>query len=159
LPARRYRHPGDVIRLIAAAVVLAVAGAVAALVPSALLRPDAAEVSGTGPGTAAGQVLAGLVQVTIAGAAVVLLVAGLRRRRFRVIATVAGGFVAAAVLTAAIMYLTGQGALGTLTEGLRRPSWFLGAGFPVPAVFAGLAAVAVAAAPWLSRPWRRTAWA
>src|SRR5438552_3202377 len=51
--ARRYRHPGDVIRLIAAAVVLAVAGAVAALVPSALLRPDAAEVSGTGPGTAA----------------------------------------------------------------------------------------------------------
>src|SRR5205814_9299895 len=133
LPARRYRHPGDVIRLIAAAVVLAVAGAVAALVPSALLRPDAAEVSGTGPGTAAGQVLAGLIQVTIAGAAVVLLVAGLRRRRFRVIATVAGGFVAAAVLTAAIMYLTGQGALGTLTAGLRRHSWLLGAGFPDPA--------------------------
>ena len=103
--------------------------------------------------------LTGLVQVTIAGAALVLLVAGLRRRRFRVIATVAGGFVAAAALTAVIMYLTGQGALGTLTAGLRRHSWLAGAGFPDPAVIAGLAAVAVAAAPWLSRPWRRTAWA
>jgi glycosyltransferase 2 family protein len=159
LPARRYRHPGDVIRLIAAAVVLAVAGTIAALVPSTLLRPDAVEVSGTGPGTAAGQVLTGLVQVTIAGAALVLLVAGLRRRRFRVIATVAGGFVAAAALMAAIMYLTGQGALGPLTAGLRRHSWLGGAGFPDPPVIAGLAAVAVAAAPWLSRPWRRTAWA
>ena len=84
LPARRYRHPGDVIRLIAAAVVLAITGTIAALVPSAPLRPDAAAISGTGPGTAAGQVLTGLVQVTIAGAALVLLIAGLRRRRFRV---------------------------------------------------------------------------
>ncbi|HEY7144741.1 MAG TPA: hypothetical protein VH637_10865, partial [Streptosporangiaceae bacterium] len=93
------------IRLIAAAAVLAVAGTIAALVPSAVLRPDATEISTTGPGTVAGQVLTGLVQVTIAGAALVLLVAGLRRRRFRVIATVAGGFVAAAALMAAIMYL------------------------------------------------------
>ena len=159
LPARRYRHPGDVIRLIAAAVVLAITGTIAALVPGGALRPDAAAISGTGPGTAAGQVLTGLVQVTIAGAALALLIAGLRRRRFRVIATVAGGFVAAAALTAVIMLLTGQGALGALTAGLRRHSWLAGAGFPDPAVIAGLAAVAVAAAPWLSRPWRRTAWA
>ena len=101
------------IRLIAAALVLAVTGFSRA-VPSAALRPDAAEVGGTGPGTATGQVLTGLVQVTIAGAALVLLVAGLRHRRFRLIATVAGGFVAAAALTAVIMYLTGQGALGAL---------------------------------------------
>jgi undecaprenyl-diphosphatase len=159
LPATRYRHPGDVIRLIAAAVVLAVAGTFAALVPGTMLRPDAAEIGSTGPGTAAGQVLIGLVQVTIAGAALVLLLAGLRRRRFRVIATVGGGFVAAAVLTAVIMLLTGQGALGALTAGLRRHSWLAGAGFPDPAIIAGLAAVAVAAEPWLSRPWRRTAWA
>jgi undecaprenyl-diphosphatase len=159
LPATRYRHPGDVIRLIAAAVVLAAAGTVAALVPSSLLRPDAAEISGTGPGTAAGQVLTGLVQVSMLVAALVLLAAGLRRRRFRVIATVAGAFVAAAALMTAIMYLTGQGPLGPLTAGLRQHSWLGGAGFPNPAVIAGLAAVAVAAEPWLSRPWRRTAWA
>src|ERR1019366_3661302 len=41
---------------------------------------------------------------------------------------------------------------------LRQGSWLTGAGFPDPAVLAGLAAVAVAAAPWLSRPWRRAAW-
>jgi len=33
-----------------------------------------------------------------------------------------------------------------------------GAAFPAPALFASAAAVAVAAAPWLSRPWRRAAW-
>ncbi len=159
LPATRYRHPGDVIRLIVAALVLAVAGTIAALGPSGLLNPAEATVSGVGAGTTVGRVLTGLVQVTIAGAAVVLLAAGLRRRRFRVIATVAGGFIGAAALTAAIMYLTGQGALGTLPAGLRQHSWLAGAGFPDPAVIAGLAAVAVAAAPWLSRPWRRTAWA
>ena len=131
LSATRYRHPGDVIRLIATALVLAVTGTIAALVPSAALRPDAAEVGGTGPGTAAGQVLTGLVQVTIAGAALVLPVAGLRRRRFRVIATVAGGFAAAAALMAVIMYLTGQGALGPLTAGLRRHSWRWGRASPI----------------------------
>ena len=55
LSATRYRHPGDVIRLITAALVLAVAGVIAALVPSAALRPDAAEVGGTGPGTQPGR--------------------------------------------------------------------------------------------------------
>jgi glycosyltransferase 2 family protein len=159
LPATRYRHPGDVIRLIVAALVLAVVATIAALSPSALLSTSATTVSQAEPSTAAGQVLTGLVQVTIACAALVLLVAGLRRRRFRVVATVAGGFVAAAALTTAIMYLTGQELLGPLPAVLRRGSWLGGAGFPSPAVIAGLAAVAVAAAPWLSRPWRRTAWA
>ena len=42
---------------------------------------------------------------------------------------------------------------------LRQGSWLTGAGFPDPALLAGLAAAAVAASPWLSRPWRRTAWA
>ena len=157
LAPARYRHPGDVIRLIAAALVLAVAAVVAALLP-ALLRPAAA-VTGVGPATAAGQVLTGLVQVMIAAAALVLLVAALRHRRFRVLATVAGGFAAAAALMAGIAYLAGPGGSAGLPAGLRQGSWLVGAGFPDPAVLAGLAAVAVAAAPWLSRPWRRAAWA
>jgi glycosyltransferase 2 family protein len=158
LAPTRYRHPGDVIRLIAAAVVLAAAAVVAALLP-ALLRPAAA-VTGVGPATAAGQVLTGLVQVMIAAAALVLLAAALRYRRFRVLATVAGGFAAAAALMAGITYLAGPG--GPAPAGLRQGSWLAGAGFPDPAVLAGLAAVAVvavAAAPWLSRPWRRASWA
>ena len=158
LPATRYRHPGDIIRLIAAAGALIVAGTVAALAPAAWLRPGAAAVSGAGLRTATGQVLTGLVQVTIAGAALILLVAGLRGRRWRVLATVTGGFVLAGALMTAIMYLTGQSALASLPAGLRQGSWLAGAGFPDPAVIAGLAAVAVAAAPWLSRAWRRAVW-
>ena len=103
--------------------------------------------------------LTGLVQVTIAAAALVLLAAALRYRRFRVLVTVAGGFAAAAALMAGITYLAGPGGSAGLPAGLRQGSWLTGAGFPDPAVLAGLAAVAVAAAPWLSRPWRRAAWA
>ena len=157
LPPTRYRHPGDVIRLVAAALVLAVAVVIAALFP-ALLRPAAAAVTGVGPATEAGQVLTGLVQVTIAAAALVLLVAALRYRRFRVLVTVAAGFVAAAAVMAGITYLAGPGGSAGLPAGLRQGSWLTGAGFPDPAVLAGLAAVAVAAAPWLSRPWRRACW-
>ena len=146
LAPARYRHPGDVIRLIAAALVLAVAAVIALLLP-ALLRP-AAVVTGVGPATATGRVLTGLVQVMIAAAALVLLAAALRYRRFRVLATVAGGFAAAAALMAGITYLAGPG--GPAPAGLRQGSWLAGAGFPDPAVLAGLAAVAVAAAPWLS---------
>ena len=103
--------------------------------------------------------LTGLVQVMIAAAALVLLAAALRYRRFRVLVTVAGGFAAAAALMAGITYLTGPGGSAGLPAGLRQGSWLAGAGFPDPAVLAGLAAVAVAAAPWLSRPWRRACWA
>ena len=156
LPPTRYRHPGDVIRLIAAASVLAVAAVTAALLP-AMLRPSAAAITAVGPATAAGRVLTGLVQVTIAAAALVLLAAALRYRRFRVLATVAGGFAAAAALKAGITDLAGPGG-PALPVALRQGSWLTGAGFPDPALLAGLAA-AVAASPWLSRPWRRACWA
>src|SRR4029077_3781592 len=73
LAPARYRHPGDVIRLIAAGLVLAGAVVIAMLLPS-LLRPAAA-IAGVGSATEAGQVLTGLVQVMIAAAALVLLVA------------------------------------------------------------------------------------
>ncbi len=159
LPSARYRHPGDVIRLIIAVAVLAVAGAIAALAPDALLSTRTAAITGIRPGTAAGRVLTGLVQVTIAAAALVLLAAALRYRRFRVLATVLGGFLAAAALMTAVTYLAGHGNPFAVPAGLRHASWLTGAVFPDPAVIAGLAAVAVAAAPWLSRPWRRAAWA
>ncbi len=158
LPPARYRHPGDVIRLIVAGGVLAAAAVTAALLP-ALLRPAAAAITAVQLATPAGQVLTGLVQVTIATVALVLLVAALRYRRFRVLATVTSGFAAAAALMAGISYLAGPGGSAGLPAGLRQGSWLIGAGFPNPAVLAGLAAVAVAAAPWLSRPWRRAAWA
>jgi glycosyltransferase 2 family protein len=148
----RYRQPGDVIRLIAAGSVLAAAAAVAALLP-ALLRPAA--ITAVGPATPAGRLVTGLAQVTIAAAGLVLLTAALRYRRFRVLVTVAGGFAAAAALLAGITYLTGPGDSAVLRHG----SWLTAAGCTSPALLAGLAAVAVAAVPWLSRPWRKVAWA
>jgi glycosyltransferase 2 family protein len=156
LAPARYRHPGDVIRLIVAVLVLAAAAVIAALLP-ALLRPAAA-VTGVGSATAAGRVLTGLIQVMIAAAALVLLAVALRHRRFRVLVTVAAGFTVAAALMAAITYLAGPGGSTGLPAGLRQGSWLAGAGFPDPAVLAGVAAVVVAAAPWLSRPWRRASW-
>ena len=72
--------------------------------------------------------------------------------------TVAGGFVMAAALMTGILDLTGPGPAGRarrVAAGLLAD----GAAFPNPAAIAGLAAVAESAAPWLSRPWRRTAWA
>ena len=48
LPPTRYRHPGDVIRLVAAAWVLVVAVVIAALLP-ALLRPLRPRSPGSGP--------------------------------------------------------------------------------------------------------------
>src|SRR3984885_959645 len=151
LAPMRYRQPGDVIRLIAAGSVLAAAAAVAALLP-ALLRPAA--ITAVGPATPAGRLVTGLAQVTIAAAGLALLAAALRYRRFRVLVTVAGGFAAAAALLAGITYLTGPADSAVLRHG----SWLTAAGFTSPALLAGLAAVAVAAVPWLSRPWRRAAW-
>ena len=95
LPPTRYRRPGDVIWLIAAAGGLAAAAVLAALVP-ALLRPAVAAVSAVGPVTAAGRALTGIGQLTIGAAAAAGLAAVLRYRRFRVLVTVAAGFLAAA---------------------------------------------------------------
>ena len=144
-------------RLVVGVWVLVVAAVVAGLLPG-LLRPSAAAVAGVGAGSGAGRVLTGLVQVSVVAAVLVLVVAALRYRRFRVLATVAGGFVVAVALMAGISYLAGPGGSAGLPAGLRQGWWLAGAGFPDPAVVAGLAAVVVAAAPWLSRAWRRAAW-
>ena len=157
LPASsRYRHPGDVIRLISAALLLA-----CSLVRlmgrasggfSARPRPCP---SGLGP---AGRVITGLVQVACLAAVAVVVAATLRRRRFRLLAGLAAGAVAAAILAAGIFLLIGGQRPAALTAHLARGSWLAGAAFPAPALFASAAAVVVAAAPWLSRPWRRAAW-
>src|SRR5690348_11457289 len=155
LPSSRYRHPGDVIRLISAGLLLAGAFAASAAAFRWLLG-QAAPVPG-GLGTA-GLVITGLVQVACLAAVAVVIAATLRRRRFRLLAGLAAGAVAAAGLTAGIFALFGGERPAALTANLARGSWLAGAAFPAPALFASAAAVVVAAAPWLSRPWRRAAW-
>src|SRR4051812_43946503 len=58
----RYRHPGDVIRLIISALVLAASLVVAFIAPDRLLGIQATTVSGLEPNTTAGELLVGLVQ-------------------------------------------------------------------------------------------------
>jgi len=151
----RYRHPGDVIRLIAAGILLACALAASAIASRYLLGPAASVPGDLG---SAGRVTTGLVQVAWLAAGAVVVAATLRRRRFRLLAGLAAGAAAAAVLATAIFALFGRERPAALTADLARGSWVTGAAFPAPALFASAAAVVVAAAPWLSRPWRRVAW-
>src|SRR6185295_6201967 len=155
LPSSRYRHPGDVIRLISAGLLLAGAFAASAVAFRWLLGPAASVPGGLGT---AGQVITGLVQVACLAAVVVVVAATLRRRRFRLLAGLAAGAVAAAGLTAGILALLGAGRPATLTANQARGSWLASTAFPAPALLAAAVAVVVAAAPWLSRPWRRAAW-
>src|SRR5580704_2349813 len=151
----RYRHPGDVIRLIAAGLLLACSFVASWVASRWLLGPASSVPDDLGP---AGGVITGLVQVAFLVAAAVVVAATLRRRRFRLLAGLAAGAVAAAALAAGIFALLGGHRPAALTANLARGSWLTGAAFPAPALFASAAAVVVGAAPWLSRPWRRVAW-
>ena len=155
LPSSRYRHPGDVIRLISAGLLLAGAFAASAVAFSWLLGPAASVPGGLGT---AGQVITGLVQVACLAAVVVVVAATLHRRRFRLLAGLAAGAVAAAGLTSGILALLGAERPATLTANQARGSWLASTAFPAPTLLAAAVAVVVAAAPWLSRPWRRAAW-
>jgi len=154
-PSSRYRHPGDVIRLISAGLLLAGALIASVIAFRWLLGPGASVPGGLDP---AGRVITGLVQVACLAAAAVVIVATLRRRRFRLLAGLAAGAVAAAGLAAGIFAMLGGERPAALTAHQASGSWLAGAAFPAPALFASAAAVVVAAAPWLSRPWRRAAW-
>jgi undecaprenyl-diphosphatase len=157
LAPSRYRHPGDVIRLIAGGLLLIAAIAVVSLASGRLLGPGASGV--TWPGShPAGRLLVGLVQVGLVIAAAVVTAASLRQRRFRLLAGLAAGAVAAGAALAGILYLLGDQHPPAVAVVDGRDGWLASASFPGPPLLAGAVAVTVAGAPWLSRPWRRTAW-
>ena len=93
LPRTRYRHPGDVIRLIGSGLVLAGMLAAVALAPDRLTGPGAATVTWLGSDPA-GRVLTGLAQVAVVLAAAAAVAAALWHRRFRLLAGLAAGAVA-----------------------------------------------------------------
>jgi hypothetical protein len=153
----RYRHPSDVIRLILGGLALLVAIVVIALASDQLLGPDADTVDGVEPSTDAGHIIVGIVQIIAVGAFVLAAAAELRHRRFRLVATVAGAAVLAGLLFVGITRLLGDERPRDLSEALDSGSWLASAHFPSAAWLAAGVAIAVALAPWLSRPWRRFA--
>lgn len=145
------------IRLIIAGLVLAGALAVSVAAHATYAGASAAAVTAVAPSTVAGGVLAGLVQVLFAAAAVAAVIVTLRYRRFRLLVSLAAGAILASAVLIGIIYLAGGARPRALAAG--GPwSWLTGASLAGPAVLAAAAAGTVAAAPWLSRPWRRAAW-
>ena len=158
LPPARYRHPGDVIRLITAGLVLAAALAVTITTHATYAGASAAAVTALAPAALAGRVLAGLVLAVLVTAAAAAVAVTLRYRRFRLLAGLAGAAVLASAVVIGFIRLAGGQRPRDLTAGAGQWPWLTGGSPAGPALLAAAVAVTVAAAPWLSRPWRRAAW-
>ena len=158
LPPARYRHPGDVIRLITAGLVLAGALAVTITTHATYAGAGAAAVTALAPAALAGRVLAGLVLAVLVTAAVAAVVVTLRYHRFRLLAGLAGAAVLASAVVIGFIHLAGGQRPRDLAAGAGQWPWLTGGSLAGPALLAAAVAVTVAAAPWLSRPWRRATW-
>src|ERR1700750_740744 len=108
VPSSRYRHPGDVIRLIAGGLLLIAALAAVALAPSQLVGTDASAVTWRGADPA-GRALVGLVQVAFVVAAAAIVAFTLWRRRFRLLISLAAGAMVAGGALAGILNLVDGG--------------------------------------------------
>ena len=151
----RYRHPGDVIRLISGIALLGCSLAASAAASRWLLGPAAPVPDGLSP---ASRIITGVVQVACVATVALVVAATLRHRRYRLLGGLTAGAAAAAAIVAGIFYLLGDQHPDALAGNLARGSWLASAAFPGPPLIACAAAVVVAASPWLSRPWRRAAW-
>jgi undecaprenyl-diphosphatase len=158
VPPSRYRHPGDVLWLIAAGLLLLLVLTVSVIAADALWGADAAVVAGVEPDTAVGRILVGLVQGIAVLAPVVVAGALLWFRRFRLLATLVGTAVAAAAGWAGLVLLLSPDGPARVAASQGSAGWLFGAGFPGPAAVAAAVGVTLAASPWLSLPWRRVAW-
>jgi uncharacterized protein (TIRG00374 family) len=158
LPPARYRHPGDMIRLIVAGFVLTGSLAVNFAAHATYAGASAFAVTALRTSTLTGRVLAGLVQVAFAVAAVTAVAVTLRHRRFRLLASLVGGALLAGAILIGIIHLAGGQRPSDLVSDAGQWSWLTGAFLVSPVLGAAAVAGTVIAAPWLSRPWRRTAW-
>src|SRR4051794_4118791 len=124
LPPTRYRHPGDVIRLITAGLVLAGALAVTGATHATYAGASAAAVTALAPAALAGRGLAGGVQVVLVIAAAAAVAVTLRYRRFRLLASLAGAAVLASAVVIGIIQLAGGQRPRDLAAGVGQWPWF-----------------------------------
>jgi undecaprenyl-diphosphatase len=158
IPPSRYRHPCDVLRLIAFGTVLLLALVAAVVASDRLIGLDAHVFTWASPSTTIGRLMVGVVQVVVVAVVVTAAAVLLLRRRFRLLVTVAGAAFVAGVAMAGLVGMLGAGHPMSVLVNARRGSWLTGAAFPSPAALAGAVATVVAVAPWLNRSWRRAAW-
>ena len=120
VPSSRYRHPGDVIRLIAGSILLLVSLVASKAAHRWLLGPDA-PVGGITFGPAS-DVLTGIVQVACVAAAALVVAAALWHRRYRLLLGLAAGAAVAAGVAAGILLLLHDRHPATLTDNLAHGS-------------------------------------
>src|SRR5690349_18550761 len=96
LTPSRYRHPGDVLRLIGAGIVATPALVLLALFPARLIGASTHVFTALSPATTTGRLVAGLLQLAAMAVALAVVVAPLRHRRYRLLTTLVGGGAAAA---------------------------------------------------------------
>lgn len=152
---QRYRHPGDVIRLIASGGLMLAAVAACTLAGTYLLGAGAVQVPGPEPGGAGSRFLVGLARAIVVLGALAGLAVLLVTRRFRLLASLLG---AAAVSTGAwIAVIHAVDRSGELSAD-RGAGSFLGMpALPGASLFAGAVAVTVVAGSWLNPAWQRVA--
>jgi undecaprenyl-diphosphatase len=154
----RYRHPGDLLRLICFTVPLIVALAVIGVAADRLLGTSATYVTGVPPRTAAGRLLVGVVQLLVLVAVVAVPITVLRRRRFRLFATLLGAAVSAGLLMWVLDIVVDRSPPSKLSSNLAGEGWLGSVSFPNPPFLAGGVAAAVTLTRWLSPAWRRATW-
>ncbi|HEY4610923.1 MAG TPA: hypothetical protein VIH06_17020, partial [Ilumatobacteraceae bacterium] len=154
----RYRHPGDVIHLIASAALLVAVVVIALLAPEHLLGPDATVVPGVRPSTAVGHLLVGLVQIAMIAGVVAVLFAELRRHRYRLLGSVLLAAVLAGLVLRGLEVLFDQVVPTEMSENTAEGGWLASASFPQPIYLAAAVAVTVIVTRWLTAAWQRTAW-
>ena len=155
----RYRHPGDVLRLITSGFLLVVVLISCLVSPDRLLGSRAASVTAVPQGSTASRVLIGVGQVAALVLPLVLAAELFRGRRYRLIAGLTGAAAVAAGVLAGLEHWLGGVPPAAVTGTAGRGSWVTGAAFPSAAYFAGAVAVTAAVSAWLGRPTRWALWA
>ena len=154
VPPSRYRHPGDVLWLIAAGLLLLLVLAVSLVAEDALWGPDAAVVGGAEPDTAVGRILVGLVQLIAVLAPVLAVGALLWFRRFRLLgrwsAPPSPRRLCSSDSSCCSPPMAQRGSRQSKLSGLVARRRLSGA-----AAVAAAVGVTLAAGPWLSLSWRR----
>jgi len=117
LPPARYRHPGDIIRLVTAGFVLIGALTVTAATQGMHAGASALVVTAVAPSMLPGRVLAGLVQAVFIAAAGAAVVVTVRSGRYRLLASLAGSAVLASAVVIGIIGLTGGERPRAMTAG------------------------------------------